>query len=371
MSGRFSIIYGDEFLSYDFGENHPLRQFRVKLAFDLMRHLGVTEAPGVDIRHVCKATPEDVLLFHTPDYVEFVRAACEADAGWLDGGDTPAAKGCFDAALYVVGASVDAVREVWLGRAEHAYNLGGGLHHAHPDRASGFCVFNDIAVAISFLQKMLGAKRIAYIDVDAHHGDGVMYGFYGDPTVLNIDFHEDGRYLFPGTGELGELGDGAGQNLKVNVPFPPYSADYSFTYTFRQLVPPLVRRFQPEIILMQTGVDSHLGDPLTHMNLSHNSYVEVARIVHDLAHEICGGKLVMFGGGGYNPAAVAIIWTLMAATIAGVEVGYALPESWRQELTEMTGVPAPRFFREEHTEDRCFGDVMNTVYWLRNRLLIT
>ncbi len=371
MGGKFSIIYGDEFLSYDFGEHHPLRQFRVKLAIDLMKELGVTKAPGVNIVPIHKSTVEDLLLFHTEEYVEFVRASCEANAGWLDDGDTPAIKGCFEAALYPVGASIDAVRAVWRGKTHHAYNLGGGLHHAHRNRASGFCVFNDIAIAISYLKKELGAKRIAYIDIDAHQGDGVMYGFYNDPTILNIDFHEDGRYLFPGTGKVTELGDGTALNLKVNVPFPPYSADYSFTYTFRQLVPPLIRKFEPEIILMQTGVDCHLADPLTHMNLSYNSYIEVVRIVHNLAHEVSGGKLAMFGGGGYNPAAVAIIWTLMAAAIAGVEVSNTLPEPWRAELTEMTGVPAPRSFNEEHTDDQVFSEVLDTVYWLRNKLLMT
>lgn len=368
MGGKFSIVYSDEFLQYDFGEKHPLRQFRVKLAMELMCQTGVTAAEGVSLDGAHRAAPEALFLFHSPDYVDFVKHACEAGTGFLDGGDTPAVKGCFDAALWVVGTSVHAAKTVWQGESDHVYNLGGGLHHAHPGDASGFCVFNDIAVAIAHLLKTYGASKVAYIDIDAHHGDGVMYGFYADPRVLNIDFHEDGRYLFPGTGRVDELGEGEAQNFKVNVPLQPYSADASFGYAFRNLVPPLIRRFAPEIILMQTGVDSHLGDPLSHMNLSYRSYVEAIRIVHDLAHEVCDGKLVLFGGGGYNPAGVSILWTLMAATVAGVKIDDAMPSSWLATLTEMTEVSAPLALEEEPFEDRNYSQTLNTVYSLRGKL---
>ncbi|MBI4318782.1 MAG: acetoin utilization protein AcuC [Chloroflexi bacterium] len=371
MGGRFAIIYGDEFLEYDFGEDHPLRQIRLRLALELMLKMGVAREPEVAVQPVEKATLDDVLLFHTQQYVDFVEEACEKGTGWLDWGDTPAFKGGLDASLFIVGSTLKAVRMVWGGQAQHVFNLGGGLHHAHPNRASGFCVFNDAAVAISFLKRHLGARRIVYVDIDAHQGDGVMYGFYADGSVLDIDFHEDGAYLFPGTGSAHELGEGAGLNLKVNVPLPRYTADYSFMHAFRHLVPQLLRLFEPEIILWQCGADSHAGDPLTHMCLTNTAYAEAARLVHGLAHELCDGRLVLLGGGGYDMASVATAWTTVARVVSGSTGGNEIPEAWRREFGRITGSPGPCTLEEEPRPDRTLELVMETVELLKRRLFQT
>jgi acetoin utilization protein AcuC len=368
MTSKLAIIYGDEFLRYDFGGEHPLTQLRVKLALRLMETLGLIQSPEITVLPPTAATIDDALLFHTASYVDFLASACAKGTGWLDEvHDTPAFPGGLEASLYVIGGTLRALDAVLGGEADHAFNLGGGLHHAYPDRASGFCLFNDVAVAIKRL-KRLGFQRIMYIDVDAHQGDGVMYSFYDDPGVLNVDFHEDGKFLFPGRGHMLELGEGAGRNYKINVPFPPYSADNSFTYAFRELVPPLARSYRPEIILMQCGVDTHASDPLTDLHLSVNAYATAIDLVHRLAHEVCDGRLVMFGGGGYNPASVALGWTRMVCTVTNTVPPDTIPETWREEFRRVTGEQAPHVLTERSAEDHNFRELWEIVAWLKRRL---
>ncbi|MCL5960437.1 MAG: acetoin utilization protein AcuC [Chloroflexi bacterium] len=341
MTTELALIYGDEFLKYDFGGRHPLREIRLKLVVELIQHLGLIDSGKVSLDRPPRANIDDFLLFHSRDYVEFVRAACEAGTGYLDRGDTPAFPGCVEAEQYIVGGSLAAVEMVLSGNVSHAFNIGGGLHHAHPGRASGFCVFNDPAICIAALKKRYGLSRIAYVDIDAHHGDGVMYGFYSDPTLLDVDFHEDGRHLFPGTGWPEELGKGPALNLKVNVPFPPHTGDSALLYAFNELVPSLLRRHRPEIILMQCGSDGHQDDPLSTLEFSHHSYIRIAQIMHDLAHEICGGRLILFGGGGYDLAAVSVCWSAIASTIVGQPVPNSLPEGWRASFERIAREKPP------------------------------
>ncbi|MCL4458828.1 MAG: acetoin utilization protein AcuC [Chloroflexi bacterium] len=365
---KMVIIYGDKFLDYQLGGNHPLNPLRLKLACSLMRHLGLLQSPGVSVAEPVVASEKEVLLFHSQRYYDYVVAACGRGWGWLDIGDTPAFKGGVEASLLVVGASLQAASMVWQGGVDHAFNLGGGLHHAYPERASGFCIFNDPAIAIAWL-KQRGAKRIVYIDIDAHHGDGVMYGFYADAGLLDIDFHEDGRYLFPGSGDADELGEGEAKGCKVNVPLPPYCGDESFLYAFRELVPPLLKRYQPEIILVQCGADGHAGDPLTHMRLTNNSYREAARIVHQLAHELCGGRLVLFGGGGYNYGSVAVCWTTIASVVAETAVPEQIPQAWRREFEKTLRQSAPSTMAGEPGGEEGLAGVRETVSWFKEQIL--
>jgi acetoin utilization protein AcuC len=227
------------------------------------------------------------------------------------------------------------------GKVSHAMNIAGGLHHAHPGRASGFCIFNDPAISIAYLKSKFDVKKILYLDVDAHHGDGVMYGFYSDGAVLDIDFHEDGQHLFPGTGFTNEVGEGEGKGLKLNMPLPPFTDDALYLPSFQEIVPRAVRKFKPEILLLQCGADSHANDLLAHLQLTTKAYVEIARIVHELAHEVGGGRLIVFGGGGYNQANVARTWAIVAAALSQASLPNETPKTWRKLFETLVGEEAP------------------------------
>lgn len=368
MSGSLSLIYGDEFLRYDFGDAHSLQQARVLLSFELMKRLGLTEDSGVRLEGVEMASDEDLLLFHTKAYLDFVRRRCATGEGMLDQGDTPAFPGGYEAAALIAGSTLKAVRLVWSGETAHAFNLGGGLHHAHPDRASGFCIFNDLAVALAHLRQREGVQRLAYIDIDVHHGDGVMYGFYGDPGLLDIDFHEDGRYLFPGTGCLTETGEVLGRGYKINLPFPPDTSDPSYLYAFQEIAMPALRAYRPQLILVQCGADARLGDPLADLRLSTTPYETIIDSLHRLAHEICDGKLVLTGGGGYNPANVAQTWTVIAAAVSGFYLPELTPPDWQTLFRNVTGMPAPTHLRSGPVAGPPGQDAHTLVGYLKRSL---
>src|SRR3989454_6511380 len=266
-------------------------------------------------------------------------------------GDTPAFKGCYEATSLVVGASVVAADAVMRGGLSHAFNPSGGLHHAHPERASGFCIFNDPAVVSAHLKSRYNLKRIVYLDIDAHHGDGVMYGYYDDPSVLDIDFHESGNFLFPGTGFPDEIGKGEARGLKLNIPLPPSTGDEAYLEAFQQIVPDALKKFRPEIILVQCGADGHLDDRLAHLRLTTRVYSEVVSQVHDLAHQLCDGRLLLFGGGGYTLANVPRVWTVALSTLAGKKLDNEIPGSWSREFRELTGQDPPNALHDRPTND--------------------
>jgi len=297
------------------------------------------------------ASREEILLFHEDDYVRLVEQYSKKGSGLLDMGDTPAFKGCYETTSLVVGASIAAADEVMGGRLSHAFNPSGGLHHAHPERASGFCIFNDPAVVIAYLKARYNVKRIVYLDVDAHHGDGVMYGYYDDPAVLDIDFHESGKFLFPGTGFPDETGKGEAQGLKLNIPLPPYTGDEAYLEAFQRIVPDVVKKFRPEIILVQCGADGHLDDRLAHLRLTTKVYAEVVSQMHDLAHELCNGKLLLFGGGGYTLANVPRVWTVAFSTLADAKPSDEIPSDWAKQFEESANEDPPRKLYDKATSD--------------------
>jgi acetoin utilization protein AcuC len=325
-----------------------MKPTRLKLTFELMNQAGLLKSPNIKVTAPRYATDAELRLFHTQEYLEFVKRASSVGGGFLDGGDTPAFKGCYEASALATGASLTAVDEVMSGKVSHAMNIAGGLHHAHPDRASGFCVFNDPAIAIAYLKTKFAVKKVLYLDVDAHHGDGVMYGFYSDGAVLDVDFHEDGQHLFPGTGFTNETGEGAGKGLKLNMPLPPFTDDSLYLPLFQEIVPCAVRKFKPEVLLLQCGADSHANDLLAHLQLTTKGYVEVARVVHELAHEVAGGRLIVFGGGGYNQANVARTWALVAAALSQGSMSNETPESWRKLFETLVGEEAPANMSSEN-----------------------
>jgi acetoin utilization protein AcuC len=296
-----------------------MRRDRVLLALKVLEELGLMDKLQVSDFNVDDGDMAVSLLrlFHTDEYIRFVKRLSDEGEGLLDYGDTPAFPGCFEVYSHVVKASYELCS--MLVHTQHVVNLYGGLHHAHPTRASGFCIFNDIGVAIHRLRQM-GLKRIAYVDIDAHHGDGVMYPFYSDPELLIIDFHEDGRYLFPGTGSIEEMGEGEGTGSKVNVVLPPGAGDQDYLYAYTNIAIDLIKSFKPQVIILQAGVDAHLGDPLAHLELTDSGYLKLVSLVHGLSHELCGGRIVVFGGGGYMLGSTARCWAGSVAVLVGNDV---------------------------------------------------
>ena len=335
---------GDELLTYNLGPTHPLRPERLKLALALMKSYGLIAPANLLPPRLAK--PDELRLFHTEEYLKRVQDYSMRGYGLLDDGDTPAFKGCFEAASWVAGASLAGIDAVMSGVADHTFNFSGGLHHAHPDRASGFCIFNDPAICVAFLKENFGIKRVAYIDIDAHQGDGVMYGFYSDPSVLDIDFHENGRYLFPGTGFTDEVGKGEAKGLKINIPLPPGAGDELYLKAFNMIVPLALERYKPEFILFQAGADSHRGDRLSHLSLTVKTYNGIASKLHALAHEYCAGRIIVFGGGGYNLGNVARCWTSVFSTFIKITLPAALPRDWCEYYRTITGEDAPEALLE-------------------------
>jgi len=341
LSRKTAFIYDNAFLSYDFGPHHPLKPVRLKLAAELARSTGVLSSSNVSLMKPVMASTEQILLFHEKEYVDLVERSSKLGEGLLDLGDTPAFKGCFESSRLYVGGSILGADLLMQGSADHVFNPAGGLHHAHPGGASGFCIFNDPAIVVAHLKHRYGVKRMLYLDIDAHHGDGVMYGFYSDPSLLNIDFHEDGRYLFPGTGFIHEIGKGDAKGLKVNVPFLPETGDQTYLKAFREIVPRMTEAFQPQIILMQCGADSHFDDRLANLRLTTSCYEQMIEIVHTLAHKICEGRILLFGGGGYSLSSVARCWTLAFAKLAEMQLPDEMPENWCKLFEKVSGEKAP------------------------------
>jgi len=353
---KAGIVYHDDLLAYDFGGGHALRQLRVKLARDLIQAYGMIDGSAEELRPK-PADVETIRRVHTADYVAAVETLSADPRGasyehGLGTADNPVFRGMFEATALHAGATLLACAEVGSGRRSRAFNLGGGFHHAMADRASGFCIFNDLALGITSLLEDHGMKRVLYVDIDAHHADGVQAIFYEDPRVLTISLHEDGHYLFPGSGFTDEIGKGKGEAISSVNPLPPYTRDVSYLYAFQEIVPPLARSFKPDVIVAQLGADGHELDPLTHLCLSTETYEAVARILGELSNELCKGRWVATGGGGYAMTAVPRVWTLAAAQMAGATLDDALPVAWLKECNQLAGeVPAGKSLRDHRRED--------------------
>lgn len=238
-------------------------------------------------------------LFHTEEYVKKVKDLSEKGYGYLDYGDTPAFRGMYDVTRHVVYAAVKAVELVSKGEVNQSFNMVGGLHHAFKDRAEGFCVFNDVAVAITYTLQKLNMKRILYVDIDAHHGNGVFYSFYDDPRVWIVDIHQSGKTLYPGTGFEDEKGEGKAYGTKLNFPLEPFATDKDLLDAVDKAVE-FGRKAKPNIVLMQAGVDCVEGDPITSLRFSLKGHLEAVKKFYDLSCDVCSGKMIIFGGGGYN-----------------------------------------------------------------------
>lgn len=334
-AGRVAFVHDPRLARYELHADHPFKPVRLELTRTLLTSSGLLAPEDV----LAPAEPDDAALLtvHDAGYVAAVIGISRGEAGWdaarhgLGTADNPVFPGMHELVSLVCGATVAAMDAVASGRFSRAVNLAGGLHHALRDRASGFCLYNDLAVAIRRAVDVHG-WRVAYVDLDAHHGDGVQWLFYDDPDVMTISLHESGHYLFPGTGHTYETGKGAGRGLSVNVPLEPFTEDASYLEAFEAVVPGALRAFAPDVIVLQAGADPHRLDPLADLSLTLTGMAAAYRRVVDLADELTGGRLVATGGGGYDPyTTVPRAWAQLWAALSGRAVPEVLPAVWREQ----------------------------------------
>ncbi|MFI6939069.1 acetoin utilization protein AcuC [Streptomyces sp. NPDC050418] len=346
MSGRAQLMWDDAVTGYDFGPEHPMDPVRLDLTRKLIGAFGLDQELKVVAAQ--PAGDSTLQLVHREDFIAAVKAA-SADPGAADPSygigtpDDPAFAGMHEVSALIAGQSVAAAEAIWRGDVAHAVNFAGGLHHAMPGGAAGFCIYNDAALAIARLLE-LGAERVAYVDVDVHHGDGVQAAFWDDPRVLTISLHEHPRTLFPQTGWPEETGGGAGEGSAVNVALPAGTSDAGWLRAFHAVVPELIGDFRPQVLVTQHGADTHFEDPLAHLAISLDAQRMVQSACHDLAHEHADGRWLALGGGGY--AIVDVVprsWTHLTAIAAGAPVDPAaeVPEEWRHEVFARTRQLAP------------------------------
>jgi acetoin utilization protein AcuC len=307
-----SVYAGDRLGDYNFGPDHPFGPLRHDAFVSRLRELGLEPRCRAGRPRIASRT--EIERFHTAAYVDRVIQASASGSGYLDNGDTPAFAGVYEAAARVVGTVLQAVADLVDGATSRAFVPIAGLHHARRDAAAGFCVFNDCGVAIETLRREHGLRRIAYVDIDAHHGDGVFYAFESDPDLAIADIHEDGRYLYPGTGAVEENGKGEASGTKLNVPMPP-SADDGIFFEVWEFVEAFIDRARPEFILFQCGADSVAGDPITHMAYSSEAHRHATARLCRLADRHCQGRLLALGGGGYNLTSLANAWCAVVETM--------------------------------------------------------
>jgi acetoin utilization protein AcuC len=327
---KTAFIYADDFAGFDYGSGHPLKPFRLKLTFELIKACGLLDSPDPRLIEPSMASVQELLTGHAADYISILEAAnsgkyaAGAGAYGLGPGDNPVFAGMFDWSRLIAGASIEAADLVDSGEAEVAFNISGGLHHAMAAHASGFCYVNDPVLAIKSLVDR--GRRVAYIDIDAHHGDGVQEAFYDTDKVLTLSLHETGQALFPGSGFEHETGAGEGEGYSVNVPLPPEADDDLFLHALTGVVPPLVDAYRPDIVVSQLGVDTFRSDPLAHLNLTTNGFCRAIKVIQALCP-----KWVALGGGGYDISNVARAWTLAWALMNGIDAPDEIPGSFLRQ----------------------------------------
>ncbi len=344
-----TFIYDPQLSGYELSSSHPFKPIRLELTRSLLQHMSLLKKQHeVFLQPI---TDSQILSIHDADYVEMVKAVSkgndldEAYTYGLGTSDNPIFPNMHEAIARVCSATLTAVDLVASGKTKRALNIAGGLHHAHADKASGFCIYNDLAIAIDHVVKKY-KLRVAYIDIDAHHGDGVQWLFYDRADVMTISIHESGRYLFPGTGHTYETGKDAGRGYSVNVPLEPFSDDESYLEAFEAVVPTALRYFQPDLIVLQAGADMHRFDPLADLALSIQGMQKSYLRISELADELCAGRLVATGGGGYDPYyTVPRAWAALWAAVSRQEIPLEIPKTWIKEwqLKSPTELPQKLF----------------------------
>ena len=360
MMSRPLFYFSNDFRLYDMGAGHPLKPERLRMTYELLDAYGLIGS-ALEVREPELALPEEVWETHSRHYLETVqkldlgKAFPESRRYGFDTGDNPVFPGIYHSSMLYTGASAMAAQAVNDGDSL-AFNISGGLHHAHYDRAAGFCVLNDCAVAVRRLRRKF--PRVAYIDIDVHHGDGVQESFYSDSNVMTVSIHEGGRTLFPGTGFVEEIGEGAGEGYSVNVPLAPYTPNEVWISAWREAAMPLLKAFDPEAIFLQMGTDPHWKDPLAHLVLTAQGWLEAVKDIKAL-----GKPIVAVGGGGYNMTTVPRMWTLAIAALLEIELPDEVPAiyPYRRDIPTLTDHDSPplqeaqarvaALFAEETVED--------------------
>jgi len=344
--GPSTAVFDRSLTGYDFGPGHPMSPVRVDLTIRLAEALGVF-GDRLQLVGAPPATDAQLLTVHDRDLLDaVVRAGTNGhhdDRHGLGSDDNPVFRDMHTATARVVGATIAACDRVWRGESLHSANIAGGLHHGMPARVSGFCVYNDVAVGIRHLLDQ-GAERVAYVDVDVHHGDGVERVFWDDPRVLTVSLHETGQMLFPGTGFAQDSGGPDAKGSAVNVALPPGTSDAGWLRAFHAVVPPLLREWRPDVLVTQHGCDSHIEDPLAHLMLTVDGQRAAYLALHDLAHEVCGGRWVVTGGGGYSLVdVVPRAWAHLLAIVGGrpLDPATPTPEAWREHVRSTLGATPP------------------------------
>ncbi|MFD2446426.1 acetoin utilization protein AcuC [Bacillus sp. CGMCC 1.16607] len=384
MNSDSIFIYSEDLLNYKFNSHHPFNQFRLKLTLDLLKKAGAIEEQSIIPPK--QATEEELALIHDLNYIQAVKQAGSgslppeiAENYGLGTEDTPIFPNMHEASSFLVGGTLTAVDYVMTGKAKHALHLGGGLHHGFRGKASGFCIYNDSSVAIKYLQEKYQA-RVLYVDTDAHHGDGVQWSFYDDPNVCTLSIHETGRYLFPGTGNITERGQGKGYGYSFNIPLDAFTEDESWLHAYRTSLKEIAEFFKPDVILTQNGADSHYYDPLTHLSASMKIYREIPKLAHEIAHTYCNGRWIAVGGGGYDiwrvvPRAWAHIWFEMTENS---NCSGSLPDRWVEEWQKEAPVTLPKTWedpedlyppipRKAEITEKNFQTVERALYPIRNQ----
>jgi acetoin utilization protein AcuC len=313
------FLYTPKFNEYDFGVNHPFKPYRAKMVYEMCYRYNLFNEPWIKVVEPCSATDEIARIFHTEDYIDALRGANNGHFDFsmmgygLGSGDNPVFKGVYELAMAMLGATMKGAEMMASGEADIVFNVNGGLHHGKPAYAEGFCYVNDIAVAINYLLKH-GYKRIMYVDLDAHHGNGVQDAFYDTDEVLFLSLHQSGDTIYPGTGFEGETGTGKGHGYTVNVPLPEYTDDEAYGHVFDEVFHPIVKAFKPELIVAQIGMDTLKKDPLTNLRCTNNGYTRIIREIK----ESCP-KIMALGGGGYNIGDSVRGWSLAWSILNGLE----------------------------------------------------
>lgn len=348
------LPWSEDFLEYNFGAGHPMAPLRLALTYQLLEDLGLLD--GFAVEPVAEATEAELLRVHGAQYLAAVRAAGRGvpdPARGLGAEDNPIFGQIHEAGARIAGSTLAAARAVWEGRAPRALSLAGGMHHAMADRASGFCVFNDVAVAIAALLDA-GAERVAYVDLDAHHGDGVERIFWDDPRVLTVSVHQHPGTLFPGTGYAQDIGGPRARGMAVNVALQPETGDAAWLRVLDAVVPPLLEEFEPQILITQHGCDSHALDPLAQLAVSVDAQRRAALLMSELATAHAGGRWVATGGGGYEIVSVVPrVWANLAAVVADrpLPLDAAVPEAWRRRVGTLVDVEIPTVLGEGVGDD--------------------
>jgi acetoin utilization protein AcuC len=342
-----AVIHHPAYANYAFGDQHPFDPRRVEMTLDLLEALGSAAEPIAP----SPATREEILSVHEDYYVRRVEALSageevpDAPKYGLGTADTPAFAGMEEAARWHVGGTLHAARLIWEGGAKRVLQLGGGLHHAQRNFASGFCVYNDLAIAIQWLVRK--GMWVGYLDIDVHHGDGVQQILYDDGRVMTISLHESGRFLFPGTGEVRELGAGVGRGLKLNLPLEPFTEGESYLEVFDAVVPAALRHFRPGVLVVQCGIDAHFLDPLGELMLTSRDYESIFRRILGLADELTAGRVLFTLGGGYSFHATARVWAMLSLLIRDLPLPRDVPEKWRNRWRGVVGPDPPRTLHDQ------------------------